>query len=224
MKFHEKIAAVIAFAVIFPVSAADTYTWIPGSTDWASPDSYVEDGKPGQGDIVLIPDGKVATNKVVAGDAASLTNFEAFSKLSVVKLESKTSKLVLDIGEGVSLTNNCRITCNDGNRMGLIVKRGLGSLEFGVQNNASAYNCGLNVEEGLLALPQNMTASSFYLGDVVVSNGATLVTALDSAHGGSVGAGPTYVGQLNGGGSREAAADAFENADEFRAVLRELKQ
>ena len=196
-----KIVAMVAFTMAVAISfAADTYTWIPGSTDWDSEDSYVEDGKPGQGDIVLIPSGKVATNKVVAGDAASLTNFEAFSKLSVVKLESKTSKLVLDIGEGLSLTNNCRITCNDGSRTGLIVKRGLGTLEFGVTNNASAYNCGLNVEEGLLALPQNVTASAFYLGDVVVSNGATLVTALDVARGGSVGAGPTYAGSLNGGG------------------------
>ena len=198
---ERKIVAVVAFALAVVISfAADTYTWIPGSTDWDSEDSYVEDGKPGQGDIVLIPSGKVATNKVVAGDAASLASFEAFSKLSVVKLESKTSKLVLDIGEGVSLTNNCRITCNDGNRTGLIVKRGLGALEFGVTNNASAYNCGLTVEEGLLALPQNVTASAIYLGDVVVSNGATLVTALDVARGGSVGAGPTYAGSLNGGG------------------------
>ena len=47
MKFHEKIAAVVALVGILPVSAAETYTWIPGSTDWASEDSYVEDGKPG---------------------------------------------------------------------------------------------------------------------------------------------------------------------------------
>lgn len=194
---------VVATSAALPamVFAAETYTWIPGSTDWASEASYVEDGKPGQGDIVLIPDGKVATNKVTSvDDESGLASFEAFSKLSVVKLETASSKIVLDIGEGVSLTNNCRITCNDGNRMGLIVKRGLGSLEFGYQSNASAYNCGLNVEEGLLALPQNMTASSFYLGDVVVSNGATLVTALDKDRGGSVGAGPTYMGSLAGGG------------------------
>ena len=200
MKLDRMLTTAIAVSMAMVTVAATQYTWIPGSTDWASEDSYVEDGKPGQGDSVLIPDGKVATNKVVFGDAASLASFEAFSKLYAVYLESKTSKMVLDIGEGLSLTNSCRITCNDGNRMGLIVKRGLGSLEFGVNNNASAYNCGLNVEEGLLALPQNMTASSFYLGDVVVSNGATLVTALDQARGSSVGAGPTYVGSLTGGG------------------------
>ncbi|MBQ6914926.1 MAG: autotransporter-associated beta strand repeat-containing protein [Kiritimatiellae bacterium] len=200
MRFTNATVLASVIALTLGATAAETYTWIPGSTDWDSEDSYVEDGKPGQGDIVLIPAGEVATNKVVADDAASLASFEAFSKLYQVKLESNASKLVLDIGAGLVLTNNCRITCNAGNRTGLIVKRGLGSLEFGIQNNASAYNCGLNVEEGLLALPQNMTASAFYLGDVVVSNGATLVTALDSAHGVSVGAGPTYAGSLNGGG------------------------
>ncbi len=200
MRIRTGVVLVAVAALTLDASARNTYTWVPGSTDWDSEDSYAEDGKPSADDIVLIPSGKVATNKVVAGDAASLASFEVFAKLYQVKLESNASKLVLDIGEGVSLTNNCRITCNDGNRTGLIVKRGLGSLEFGIQNNASAYNCGLNVEEGLLALPQNMTASAFYLGDVVVSNGATLVTALDSAHGGSVGAGPTYAGSLNGGG------------------------
>lgn len=204
MKFHEKIAAVIAFAVIFPVSAADTYTWIPGSTDWASPDSYVEDGKPGQGDIVLIPDGKVATNKVVAGDAASLTNFEAFSKLYAVYLASNKSKIVLDIGEGVSLTNNCRIICYANGkqlaRQGTIEKIGLGSLEFGTQTASSGYNCGLIVKEGLLALPQEMTVTTLYLGSVVVSNGATLVTALDAARGSKIGEGATYMSSLSGGG------------------------
>ena len=199
-RYCKTCAASVIAITAFLSFAADTYTWIPGSTDWSSEDSYVEPGKPGEKDIVLIPDGKVATNKVVAGDAASLASFEAFSKLSQVKLAANSSKIVLDIGEGVSLTNYCSITCNAGNRMGRIVKRGLGALEFGVTNNASAYNCCLNVEEGLLALPQNITASALYLGDVVVSNGATLVTALDVARGTSIGAGPTYVASLAGGG------------------------
>ena len=205
MKFHEKIAAVIAFAVIFPVSAADTYTWIPGSTDWASPDSYVEDGKPGQGDIVLIPDGKVATNKVTSvDDESGLASFEAFSKLAAVYLASNKSKIVLDIGEGVSLTNNCRIICYANGkqlaRQGTIEKIGLGSLEFGTQTASSGYNCGLIVKEGLLALPQEMTVTTLYLGSVVVSNGATLVTALDAARGSSIGDGATYMASLSGGG------------------------
>ena len=195
-----KIGAVVVFAMTSFAFAANTYTWIPGSMDWDSEDSYVEDGKPGAGDSVLIPDGKVATNKVVSGDAASLASFEAFSKLYAVKLETASSKIVLDVGDGVSLTNYCRITCDAGARQGRIVKRGQGSLEFGVTNNASAYNCCLSVEEGLLALPQNITASAFYLGDVVVSNGATLVTALDVARGTSISAGPTYVASLAGGG------------------------
>ncbi|MBR4615974.1 MAG: hypothetical protein IKO55_10245, partial [Kiritimatiellae bacterium] len=75
MSFSSLVCVAISLSVSCAV-AADTYTWIPGSTDWASEDSYVEDGKPGQGDIVLIPSGEVATNKVVAGDEASLTSFE----------------------------------------------------------------------------------------------------------------------------------------------------
>ena len=177
-----RIGAIAVSAMISFLSfAADTYTWIPGSTDWNSSDSYEESAIPQAGDYVLIPSGKVATNKVVAGDAASLASFDVFSKLAAVKLDTNTSKIVLDIGEGVSLTNYCRITCDAGSRQGRIVKRGLGSLEFGVTNNASAYNCCLSVEEGLLALPQNITASAFYLGDVVVSNGATLVASLAGA-------------------------------------------
>ena len=200
MKLHEKIAAVVAFAAVLPVSAASTYTWIPGSTDWASEDSYVEEGKPGEGDYVLIPAGKVATNKVVSGDAASLASFEAFSKLHTVKLESNASKLVLDIGAGLVLTNNCRILCNAGDRMGLIKKIGDGELEFGIRNNANAYLCNLTVAEGTLVLPQRITASQFNLGAVVVSNGATLVTAYDAAVSASTGAGATMVGSLNGAG------------------------
>lgn len=200
MKFHEKIAAVVAFVGILPVSAAETYTWIPGSTDWASEDSYVEDGKPGQGDIVLIPDGMVATNKVVASDTASLASFEAFSKLNTVWLESASSRIVLDIGAGLVLTNNCKILCKAGDRTGLIEKVGAGELEFGVNNNANAYLCNLTVKEGTLVLPQRETASQFNLGAVVVSNGATLVTSIDAAVSWSTGAGATMVGSLNGGG------------------------
>ena len=200
MKFHEKIAAVVAFVGILPVSAAETYTWIPGSTDWASEDSYVEDGKPGQGDIVLIPDGMVATNKVVASDTASLASFEAFSKLNTVWLESASSRIVLDIGAGLVLTNNCKILCKAGDRTGLIEKVGAGELEFGVNNNANAYLCNLTVKEGTLVLPQRETASQFNLGAVVVSNGATLVTSIDAAVSLSTGAGATMVGSLNGGG------------------------
>ena len=79
--FMLAVATSATLPVMVFAAEADTYTWIPGSTDWASEDSYVEDGKPGQGDIVLIPAGEVATNKVVANDAASLASFEAFSKL-----------------------------------------------------------------------------------------------------------------------------------------------
>ena len=202
MKFHEKIAAVVAFVGILPVSAAETYTWIPGSTDWASEDSYVEDGKPGQGDIVLIPSGQVATNKVVADDAASLASFEAFSKLHSVKLESNASKLVLDIGAGLLLTNNCRITCNAGYNYGLIEKRGGGELELGVGSDSNCYRCNVTVAEGILTLPQSMTmtASAIYLGRVVVSNGATLVTAVDKAKESGTGKGATMIESISGGG------------------------
>ena len=204
-KMHIKAGGGVICAIIFSVvlrdaAARSTYTWIPGSTDWNSKDSYEEAAIPDADDIVLIPSGKVATNKVVASDAASLASFEVFSRLYAVNLEKATSTIVLDVGEGVSLTNYCRITCNAGSRQGSIVKRGHGSLEFGATNNASAYNCGLRVEEGLLALPQHLTVSALYMGNVVVSNGATLVTALDQKVGGSIGDGPTYFASLSGGG------------------------
>ena len=179
-----------------------TYTWVPGSTDWNSEDSYEEPGKPGEHDSVLIPSGHVATNKVVAGDAASLASFEVFAKLAAVRLETATSSIVLDVDEGLVLTNNCRITCAAGTQTGLIRKIGAGEIEFGYNADANAYNCNITIEEGTLVLPQKMTMSESVtqLGSVVVSNGATLVTAIDAAVDSGTGRGATMVVSLNGAG------------------------
>ncbi len=202
MRIRTGVVLVAVAALTLGASARNTYTWVPGSTDWDSEDSYAEDGKPAADDIVLIPSGKVATNKVVAGDAASLASFEVFAKLYQVKLESNASKLVLDIGAGLVLTNNCRITCNAGNNYGLIEKRGAGELEFGVGTDSNCYRCNVTIAEGTLTLPQSMTmtASAIYLGRVVVSNGATLVTAIDKARDSGTGKGATMVESIFGGG------------------------
>ena len=202
MRIRTGVVLVAVAALTLGASARNTYTWVPGSTDWDSEDSYQEEGKPSADDIVLIPAGKVATNKVVAGDAASLASFDVFAKLYQVKLESNASKLVLDIGAGLLLTNNCRITCNAGNNYGLIEKRGAGELEFGVGNDSNCYRCNVTIAEGTLTLPQSMTmtASAIYLGRVVVSNGATLVTAIDKARDSGTGKGATMVESIFGGG------------------------
>ena len=202
MRIRTGVVLVAVAALTLGASARNTYTWVPGSTDWDSEDSYQEEGKPSADDIVLIPAGKVATNKVVAGDAASLASFDVFAKLYQVKLESNASKLVLDIGAGLLLTNNCRITCNAGYNYGLIEKRGAGELEFGVGTDSNCYRCNVTIAEGTLTLPQSMTmtASAIYLGRVVVSNGATLVTAVDKAKDSGTGKGATMVESIFGGG------------------------
>ena len=51
---------VLAAAMCMALHAA-TFTWVSGSTDWDSSDSYSEPGKPGPGDTVKIPKNATAT-------------------------------------------------------------------------------------------------------------------------------------------------------------------
>ena len=126
----------------------------------------------------------------------------SLSKLAAVSLETATSSIVLDVDEGLVLTNNCQITCAAGTQTGLIRKIGAGEIEFGYNADANAYNCNIMIEEGTLVLPQKMTMSKSVtqLGSVVVSNGATLVTAIDAAVDSGTGKGATMVVSLNGAG------------------------
>lgn len=107
------------------------------------------------------------------------------------------------------MTNNCRIACKDGYRTGQIVKRGAGSLEFG-STSGYACVCNVSVEEGLLALQQNIANGTepCYLGNVVVSNGATLVTALDADRGTKPANGPTLMESFSGGGEIVSCASS----------------
>ena len=204
MKARALRGTVLSVLLAVPAFAdVQTNTWIEGSSDWNAAASYLENRVPSAGDAVVIPSGVTATVSVVSTEAANTvgSSFDVFSKLGRVLMTDATSAIILDIADGVSVTNYCRIYGKSAGK-GAIIKRGLGMIEFGTQTSAG-YDLDLTVEEGALALPQALTAESgrsFYLRKVTVNEGAMLITAEDDAHSSGLGYGATLIYELWGGG------------------------
>ena len=142
----------------------NTNTWISGATDWSAAASYVENRTLSAGDVVVIPSGVTATVSVVSTEAANTegSSFDVFSKLSRVLTEDATSALAIDVAEGASVTNGCWIIGKTGGK-GTIIKRGLGMAELGANDYTYAYNLDIHVEEGTLALPQELQSGVHWL-------------------------------------------------------------
>ncbi len=91
----------LAAAAFSASAAAGTWTWVAGATDWDSEDSYVEDGKPGQGDagvdVVNLPKNATVT---VDDDSVNFIN-----KLKRIKLNDASAEVIFN------LTTNAVVTC-----------------------------------------------------------------------------------------------------------------
>ena len=193
----------VAISVAF-CARADvlTNTWVAGSTDWNAEASYLENRVPSAGDVVVIPSGVTATVSVVSTEAANTegSSFDVFSKLYAVITEDATSSVVLDMGEGVSVTNGCRIYGKTGGQ-GTIIKRGLGMIEFGAQASL-AYNLNMTVEEGVLVMPQELPHPTlFYLYKLIVNKGASFITAMNADRKGDLSSSPTLCTEMWGAGA-----------------------
>ena len=163
----------------------------------------MENRAPNPGDMVMIPAGVTATVSVVSTEAANTegSSFDVFSKLSRVYTGDAASAIVLDIAEDASVTNYCWIVGKTGGK-GTIIKRGLGMIELGASDYTYAYNLDIHVEEGTLALPQELQSGVHcYVQRVTVDEGATLITAEDAGRKTGLSDGPTFVYELWGGGT-----------------------
>ena len=195
--------SLVAVSVAFCAHAdVQTNTWVAGSTDWSAEASYSDNRVPSAGDVVVIPSGVTATVSVVSTEAVNTegSSFDVFSKLYAGITEDATSSVVLDMGEGVSVTNGCRIYGKIGGQ-GTIIKRGQGMIEFGAQSSY-AYNLNMTVEEGILVMPQELPLSTaLNLYKLVVNEGASFITAMNANHQGELSSSPTLCTEMWGAGA-----------------------
>ena len=172
-------------AVAFAVAAvgvgvfAESYTWVGGEDgSWASNESYSPKGTPGGSDTVSLPSGKVNL------DASSSTELSAANAIGRI-IPASDSVLDVNVPSGEA-TASFAFTQDayNGGAAGLLCKTGAGSLTLASKQAAYVtnsvnfdYYANIEVREGSLKLPQNVTpGSSYYLGVLSVSNNASFFT------------------------------------------------
>ena len=168
---------------------AQTYTWVGGETgSWNDAASFEPNGKPGAADTVVLP---VSTVKLNAFDDDEWAAVNAIGRIqpSVDSNNADISSiLVVDVGDK---DRDCNFAftykANGGRNAGRMVKKGSGALNFKskrdeyriVSESAQRfdYYANYDIVEGTIALSQEIDESTQYmLGDVAISNNATLVT------------------------------------------------
>ena len=175
-----------AFCVLSLGALATDYTWTgaAGDGDFANKQNYADaESAPGENDTFILP----ADTTIYITNAAQVAYVSQFTRIHPV---APSSRIIVDVPEGGDWHISCGISSVKlnaaGNKdfvNGELVKRGKGKLTIGEEAKLVASNSsntiydgwtGLTVEEGTLALPQNISRYwNFYCGYVTVSNGAT---------------------------------------------------
>ena len=188
---NNKWAVSVICAFSLGAFAAD-YTWTGAGAEsdssYASPlenpGNYSNgDGYPATDDVIVIPaDTDLAiTNRV---------DLDWLKRLSRVKPEAETSRLIITVPEGEIWTNACPMSAVNVSAAGSsdfvkgeLVKRGDGALVLDAgkklsPNGSTVYEfwTGLTAEEGDLMLPQDAESGNRYYGYVTVDKGARFFT------------------------------------------------
>ena len=177
------ISISMLFATAFSAIAA-TNTWksAPGIdySQWKNPNNYEEGTIPKANDTVILP----ANGATVYLSDSNLESFELASSLAHIRPAhtfAATGKVVITISDTSAVRKfNSPITFHltqDSALQPIIVKKGAGTLELANASKNRAYHADIFVDEGTLMLPQSGSDLNISLGDISVSNNATLFTA-----------------------------------------------
>ena len=180
------------------LSAAASYTTgSAGGADATTP--------PGSSDEVWIPAGTFA----IAGDSASFTTLSgvqrvkpddgAILEFTIADNDTRTFEAPINYNGGYNWSDETNLRC-----YGTLVKKGNGTLILAASGKTRSasnyyqdYMTQIELREGTLKLPQ-YAEKNMYFGDIVMSNGTTLVTCgnMDSPNSGVA----TYMRSFNGDG------------------------
>ena len=189
---------VAALTVALSARAGEFYAK-NGISDWSVASNFTTDragttdattapGESADVDTVCIPNGYTVN---IASSAAR----DRVNRLVRIRPFSTTSKIIFTVPANETWTNSCPINYNGDEAInsyymnGPVLKRGGGTLEFttaasfykdtSTGNYNTDYKTQLIAEEGTLILPQGCSVNKRYLfGEIAVSNGATLVSAV----------------------------------------------
>ena len=160
-----RLAALVVAAFICGTATAATVIVPNGTTDWTTLG------------LVAADTARLNANTTVyVNDLASLLVVSNLTQVTFYGYNA--SKIVFNVPENESWGVNCTIRYSDsGIAYGHLVKRGKGTLRLlkGASNQEAPYNCHITVEEGSVAMPENLqyTGTSTYTGLITVSNGAS---------------------------------------------------
>lgn len=199
--------AVAALTVALSARSADFYAK-NGISDWSVASNFTTD-RAGTTDATTAPGESAGQDTVciLTGytvNIASKAARDRVNRLKRIRPFSTTSKIIFTVPANETWTNSCPINYNGEESInsyymnGPVLKRGGGTLEFTTagsflyDNYNTDYKTQLIAEEGTLILPQACSVAKYYLfGEIAVSNGATLVSAVGHN---------TYAYLLSGGG------------------------
>ena len=168
-----KAATVVLFAgMVFSLFAA-TYTWVPGSTNWRSESSYVDEH--GVTPVAQLPGGEDTvkfdgTQTVVIDD----DDFPFVSALKCLSPLNNGVTLEFDLSKDGCLDADVCNADGSGN-FGKLVKKGVGALQLGdaVLSGNTVSNYRLHevvVDNGMLISPTNIPAYRHFGGDALTVN------------------------------------------------------
>ena len=164
------------------VAATNTWKSTPGIdySQWKNPDNYEEGTAPKENDTVILP----ANGATVYLSDSDLESFELASSLAHIRPAhtfAATGKVVITVSDPSAVRKfNSPITFHltqDSSLQPIIVKKGAGILELANASESRAYHADIFVDEGTLMLPQSGSGLNISLGDISVSNNATLFAA-----------------------------------------------
>ena len=169
---------------VLATGLTNTWTGAANDGDWSNPQNFSNTSfAPGADDVVAIDADHPATID------ASSASWARMNALRQVFPKAKDARLVITVPETVSVIDNCPFTSRNvstgtgSGQIGLMVKKGLGTLELGATekcvNGTSSFSfCSrFSVEEGTLMLPQHGGNRNFAYEGFDVAEGATLYTA-----------------------------------------------
>ena len=209
-----KKLCMMMLALCAAVSAAyggTTYYLKAGATDFSVASSYTKDEAgtqtattaPGASDEVYVPAGTYA----IAGDSASFTTLSGVSRVrpndgAILEFtidDTRTFNAPINYNGGYNWGDETNLRC-----YGKLVKKGNGTLILAASGKTKSasnyyqdYMTQIELCEGTLKLPQ-YAEKNMYFGDIVMSNGTTLVSCgnMDSPNSGVA----TYMRSFNGDG------------------------
>lgn len=175
---------------------ADTFCWTNarGDGDWTKPGNFAvgstADGEvatvaPGSADTVYVPANTTVTLDYDTTDTAKTASCEAFAAVKRI-VPDEGAVIDITVPDGDTLALSCAIahgTATDDATCGEIVKRGTGELDLNacgaVKSGSDCYDyfCAIDVEAGVVKLPQTSVGGSFHVGTTTVGADGTLFTA-----------------------------------------------